>query len=420
MNTSIVGGNKEVRDVAALWVEQGYTVEPNKGGHLTVRDKEGNFVTSLPNSPSDHRWRKNALSLFRRTIRARGSQEAQEVTETMVGTKTNVEIPERQVELSQRVFATLKERGWPHTMNVRGEFIAEAMNTAREMYGVENSPWGSEGSAQAALTDLLSGKRIVSHRGLDIFDYITTPQGIDPEAQHNPKKELRGVAKTGRSIEYAAEADWQKAVEEAALMINEIDQVNSAGIRKGHKLNFGTMKYAAVWADRTVKRTGYQPNTRNGKENHEEINSWTTRLRDLAFNTEDVPRMTADTVADVLYITGQWAKASEQEKWQYLNDPRMGNRHRISVPEGVRQVDPVPETPAPAVVSPKIVEEVLAAEPDTRAMGFPVGEPESRVDTGDTIPLHMRVLWAIARPAEHMSPKAAMELADEVRKLEEK
>lgn len=434
MNTRIAGGNRDVRDIAALWVEQGYTVEPNKGGHLTVRDKEGNYVTSLPNSPSDRRWRKNALGLFRRTVRERGPQEDKEDKNTMQGTKTGLEIPQRQVELSSRVFGALKERGWPTTMNARGEFIAEAMRTARDMFGVEGSPWGSEGSAQSALTDLLSGKRIVSERGLDVFDYITTAQP-EETATVVEKQKPRGVAATGRVIEYAPKEMLERAIPLTKAMIAEIDGRNEAGVRKGHKMQFGTMKYAAVWADRTCKRTGYQPYTQNSKANHEEINSWTTRLRDLAYESGQPENMTQRVVEDVLHVVEAWAKASNQEKWQYINDPRMMNRHRISAPEGVRQVDPKPvfdkqpngqnqkneltdEKLRDAIAEADLdEEEVLALLQDVEPVMDDWQYTEERVHTPHVTPLHMRVLYAIVAGAERAE---ALDLAEEIRKLEER
>lgn len=57
---------KEVRDlVRRIEHQPDVTVESNGAGHFTVR-KGGNFVTSLAKSPSDPRWRENAMADLRR------------------------------------------------------------------------------------------------------------------------------------------------------------------------------------------------------------------------------------------------------------------------------------------------------------------------------------------------------------------
>jgi LysM repeat protein len=52
--------------------EEGFTVRLTGSGHWEVRDDHGERVTTFPQTPSDRRWRQNALGAIRRWKRSRG------------------------------------------------------------------------------------------------------------------------------------------------------------------------------------------------------------------------------------------------------------------------------------------------------------------------------------------------------------
>lgn len=58
--------NKEVREIVKQIQAKGYTVEPSKGGHLIVRNADGNRVFALPSTPGRGRWKQNLITELRR------------------------------------------------------------------------------------------------------------------------------------------------------------------------------------------------------------------------------------------------------------------------------------------------------------------------------------------------------------------
>lgn len=56
-----MGNQKDVRDLLSLLPEQGFAYERTKGGHWRIRNPEGDVVSIVPGTPSDSRWRPNAL-----------------------------------------------------------------------------------------------------------------------------------------------------------------------------------------------------------------------------------------------------------------------------------------------------------------------------------------------------------------------
>lgn len=58
--------HKEVREIVKQLEANGYTVEQTKGGHLAVRNAEGNRVYTLPGTPGRGRWKQNLLAELKR------------------------------------------------------------------------------------------------------------------------------------------------------------------------------------------------------------------------------------------------------------------------------------------------------------------------------------------------------------------
>lgn len=52
--------------------EEGFTVKLTGSGHWEVRTESGERVTTFPQTPSDRRWRQNAIGNIRRWKRSRG------------------------------------------------------------------------------------------------------------------------------------------------------------------------------------------------------------------------------------------------------------------------------------------------------------------------------------------------------------
>lgn len=51
---------------------EGYVVRLTGSGHWEVRTEDGERVTTFPQTPSDRRWRQNALCNIRRWKRGQG------------------------------------------------------------------------------------------------------------------------------------------------------------------------------------------------------------------------------------------------------------------------------------------------------------------------------------------------------------
>lgn len=58
--------NKEIREIVKQLEAKGYSVRQEKGGHLIVRNAEGNRVASLPSTPGGGRWKQNLLHELKR------------------------------------------------------------------------------------------------------------------------------------------------------------------------------------------------------------------------------------------------------------------------------------------------------------------------------------------------------------------
>lgn len=58
--------DKEVRELVQALREQGWRVEQLKGGHLMAYSPDGVTKFTLPSTPSDRRWRQNAISWARK------------------------------------------------------------------------------------------------------------------------------------------------------------------------------------------------------------------------------------------------------------------------------------------------------------------------------------------------------------------
>ena len=58
--------NKEVRELVADLIRQGWDVKPTKSGHFRAYSPDGKTIVTLPGTPSDHRWRQNAIRDLRR------------------------------------------------------------------------------------------------------------------------------------------------------------------------------------------------------------------------------------------------------------------------------------------------------------------------------------------------------------------
>lgn len=57
--------DREVRELVESLERQGWRVEQG-GRHLKAFSPDGKTIVSLPLTPSDHRWRANALRYLRR------------------------------------------------------------------------------------------------------------------------------------------------------------------------------------------------------------------------------------------------------------------------------------------------------------------------------------------------------------------
>lgn len=58
--------NRDVKDLVRELEAQGFEVRRSKKNHLKVYGLDGRLVTTLPATPSDHRWKRNALSVLRK------------------------------------------------------------------------------------------------------------------------------------------------------------------------------------------------------------------------------------------------------------------------------------------------------------------------------------------------------------------
>jgi predicted RNA binding protein YcfA (HicA-like mRNA interferase family) len=58
--------HKEVREIVRQLEANGYSVEQTKGGHLAVRNAQGNRVYTMPSTPGGGRWKKNLLAELKR------------------------------------------------------------------------------------------------------------------------------------------------------------------------------------------------------------------------------------------------------------------------------------------------------------------------------------------------------------------
>lgn len=58
--------HKEVKEIVRLIEANGYTVRQEKGGHLIVRNADGNRVAALPSTPGRGRWKQNLISELKR------------------------------------------------------------------------------------------------------------------------------------------------------------------------------------------------------------------------------------------------------------------------------------------------------------------------------------------------------------------
>lgn len=58
--------NKELREIVKQLEAKGYSVRQEGGGHLIVRNAEGNRVWALPSTPGRGRWKQNLLHDLRR------------------------------------------------------------------------------------------------------------------------------------------------------------------------------------------------------------------------------------------------------------------------------------------------------------------------------------------------------------------
>jgi len=58
--------DRDVRELAADLESQGWRIEQGKSGKLLCKSPDGATIVVLHGTPSDHRWKQNAISQLRR------------------------------------------------------------------------------------------------------------------------------------------------------------------------------------------------------------------------------------------------------------------------------------------------------------------------------------------------------------------
>lgn len=68
----MIGHRKDVRQFRNQLKQEGFKVQLTGSDHWEVRSQHGERITTFAQTPSDRRWRHNAMTAIRRWKRAQG------------------------------------------------------------------------------------------------------------------------------------------------------------------------------------------------------------------------------------------------------------------------------------------------------------------------------------------------------------
>lgn len=355
------------------------------GKHYKVYDGTGDFVISLPTTPSDYRWERNALSqIKRRGVRL----DAEPVKEEAMAKDP------RHDRVRGELTTLLRELGYPEKKGVQAD-VARYLKNLRSPSG---RSFASTQAAEQAISQFVRHDEPKQSWVIDLFETaISDLTKLDQSAKDRQLDVLRNVNKRKAPVELSPQMEWARSViatrlleicAERGYMITERQPFGQAG---------GVLAEAIV---ELADRQGYEIKRGRANSTGELKSLVSARLLRFARGERAIPRFTKELV---------WiAEQIEKDAW--------GSEERRA-PEAV-DINDMTDSDWEALG--EALDQKYGDPVDTSA-STAVATVNGNGNGGSRFPLHLEVLAAILlnRPGmTEADARGALEISNRVLDLE--